>query len=119
MLMLTMLNLIIISVLATKDTINIMKIRYGENCAKKFQVNRIWKKININGINITLYPAGHILGSAQILLENKKNKVLITGDYKTVSDDTAQSFELVKTETLITEATFGLPIFKHPNPERK
>ena len=51
-----------------------------------------------------------------MLLENKKNKVLITGDYKTKSDDTAQSFELVKTETLITEATFGLPIFKHPEP---
>ena len=106
-------------VLATKDTINIMKIRYGENCAKKFQVIEYGKKININGISITLYPAGHILGSAQILLEDKKNKVLITGDYKTIRDDTAQCFELIKTETLITEATFGLPIFKHPEPEEE
>jgi putative mRNA 3-end processing factor len=106
-------------VLATKDTINIMKIRYGENCAKKFQEIEYGKKININGIGVTLYPAGHILGSAQVLLEDKKNKVLITGDYKTISDATAQSFELIITETLITEATFGLPIFKHPQPEEE
>ncbi len=106
-------------VLATKDTINIMKIRYGENCAKTFQAIDYGKRININGIGITLYPAGHILGSAQVLLEDKKNKVLITGDYKTISDDTSQSFELIKTETLITEATFGLPIFKHPEPDKE
>ena len=105
------------SVLATEDTINIMKIRYGESCAKNFQIIKYGEKITINGVNITFYPAGHILGSAQILLENKKNKVLITGDYKTIKDDTAQNYELVKTETLITEATFGLPIFKHPKPE--
>ena len=107
------------TVLATKDTINIMKIRYGENCAKKFESIEYGKKISINGIGITLYPAGHILGSAQILLEDKKNKVLITGDYKTVRDTTAQSFKLIKTETLITEATFGLPVFKHPDPEKE
>ena len=105
------------SVLATEDTINIMKIRYGENCAKNFQIIKYGEKITIDGVNITFYPAGHILGSAQILLENKKNKVLITGDYKTIKDDTAQDFQLIKTETLITEATFGLPIFKHPKPE--
>ncbi|MDC3024082.1 ligase-associated DNA damage response exonuclease [Alphaproteobacteria bacterium] len=107
------------SVLATEDTINIMKIRYGESCANKFQTIAYGEKININGVTITFYPAGHILGSAQVLLEDKKNQVLITGDYKTVEDDTAQSFELIKTETLITEATFGLPIFKHPNPDKE
>ena len=105
------------SVLATKDTINIMKIRYGENCAKSFQSVAYGEKIYINGINLTLYPAGHILGSAQILIEDKRNKILVTGDYKTVKDKTCQSFELIQTETLITEATFGLPIFKHPNPK--
>ncbi len=105
------------NVLATEDTINIMKIRYGENCAKSFQSIKYNEKIYFNGIYITFFPAGHILGSAQILLEDKKNKILITGDYKTIQDDTAQSFELVQTETLITEATFGLPVFKHPKPE--
>ena len=104
------------NILATQDTINIMKIRYGEKCATNFQALAYGTPIFINNIKITLYPAGHILGSAQILLEDKKERVLVTGDYKTVEDDTVQNFELVETDTLITEATFGLPIFKHPNP---
>ena len=107
------------SVLATEDTINIMKIRYGENCAGNFQIIKYGEKLSINGIQISFYPAGHILGSAQILIENNKEKILVTGDYKTVEDDTAQNFELVKTDTLITEATFGLPIFKHPDPKKE
>ncbi len=104
------------SVLATEDTINIMKLRYGENCAQNFQIINYGERIYIDGIYLSLYPAGHILGSSQVLLEKNGYKVLITGDYKTISDKTAQSFELVKTNTLITEATFGLPVFKHPNP---
>lgn len=103
-------------VLATEDTINIMKIRYGENCAKNFQIIKYGERIYLDGIYITLFPAGHILGSAQILLEKKDYKILVTGDYKTISDKTSQKFELVKTNTLVTEATFGLPIFCHPNP---
>ena len=96
-----------------------MKIRYGENCAGNFQIIKYGEKLSINGIQISFYPAGHILGSAQILIENNKEKILVTGDYKTVEDDTAQNFELVKTDTLITEATFGLPIFKHPDPKKE
>ena len=60
------------NILATQDTINIMKIRYGEKCATNFQALAYGKPIFINNIKITLYPAGHILGSAQILLEDKK-----------------------------------------------
>ena len=106
-------------VLATDHTINIMKIRYGPNCAKNFQSIRFGETLFVNGINITFFPAGHILGSAQILLENKVDRVLITGDYKTIKDETTENFELVNTDTLITEATFGLPIFKHPSPDKE
>ncbi len=103
-------------VLATEDTINIMKIRYGSSCAKNFQIIKYGERIYSNGIYITFFPAGHILGSAQVLFQKKGYKILVTGDYKTISDNTAQRFELVKTNTIITESTFGLPIFKHPNP---
>lgn len=103
-------------VLATEDTINIMKIRYGDNCAQNFQKIKYGEKLYLDGIYLTLFPAGHILGSSQVLLEKNGYRVLVTGDYKTYSDKTAQAFQLVKTHTLVTEATFGLPIFKHPSP---
>ncbi len=102
-------------VLATKETIEIMKLRYGNNCAGSFQSIKYGEKIKINDINITFFPAGHILGSAQILIENEGYKTLVTGDYKTIDDCISEPFELVKCDTLITEATFGLPIFQHPN----
>ena len=107
------------NVLATEDTINIMKIRYGNECAKNFQILKYGERIYVDGIYITLYPAGHVLGSAQVLLEKKGYKVLVTGDFKTIPDATAQKFELIKTNTLITEATFGLPIFCHPDPSEE
>ena len=102
-------------VLATKETIDIMKIRYGENCAKSFQVINYGESLKINDVDITLYPAGHILGSAQILINFKGQKTLVTGDYKTVDDKISTPFELIKCNTLVSEATFGLPIFRHPN----
>ncbi len=107
------------NVLATEDTINIMKIRYGENCAGSFQIAKYGEKIYVDGVYITFYPAGHILGSAQILIEYKGKRNLITGDYKTVADKTAQNFQLIKAHLLVTEATFGLPIFKHPDPSEE
>lgn len=107
------------NVLATEDTINIMKIRYGENSATNFQKIKYGERIYINGIYISFFPAGHILGSAQVLFDKSGYKTLITGDYKTVPDKTAQNFESIKTNTLITEATFGLPIFNHPSPVKE
>ena len=84
------------NVLATEDTINIMKIRYGNECAKNFQILKYGERIYVDGIYITLYPAGHILGSAQVLLEKKGYKVLVTGDFKTIPDATAQKFECIR-----------------------
>ncbi len=104
-------------VIATKQTIDIMKIRYGENCAKKFTVLQYGQKLQIKNYKFTLFPAGHILGSAQILIENNNHRLVITGDYKVGNDGTCENFKLIKCDTLITEATFGLPIFQHPNPK--
>ena len=106
-------------VIATKQTIDIMKIRYGENCAKKYTVLRYGQKLKIKDYQITLYPAGHILGSAQVLIEKNKHRLVVTGDYKVGRDETCKNFKLVKCDTLITEATFGLPIFQHPDPKEE
>ena len=103
------------NVLATKETINIMKIRYGENCAQNFQELKLNRSLKIDDVEITFYPAGHILGSVQVLAEYKGEKINFTGDYKTKNDKTCENFEPVRCHTLVTEATFGLPVFQHPN----
>ena len=104
-------------VIATRQTIDIMQIRYGEKCAKKFTPLRYGQKYSIKNYDFTLYPAGHILGSAQVLIEKNDHRLVITGDYKVGKDDTCKNFKLLKCDTLITEATFGLPIFQHPDPK--
>lgn len=104
-------------VLATPQTIEIMKRRYGENCAGSFQALNYGESLKIDNVTITLYPAGHVLGSAQVLIEHQGQRVVATGDYKTKAESTAQPFELVNCDVFITEATFGLPVFQHPEPE--
>jgi putative mRNA 3-end processing factor len=104
------------AVLATSDTIAIMKVRYGEDCAGSFEPLPFGETRQIDDVAVTLYPAGHILGSAQVLLEHRGQRIVVTGDYKRLPDRTAQPFELVKCDLLVTEATFGLPVFQHPPP---
>ena len=104
------------AVLATPDTIAIMQARYGPDCAGSFQALDYRTPLEIDGVTVTLYPAGHILGSAQVLLEHEGQRIVVTGDYKRLPDRTAQAFELVQCDLLVTEATFGLPVFQHPDP---
>ncbi|MFK4812880.1 ligase-associated DNA damage response exonuclease [Devosia sp. ZW T5_3] len=104
------------AVLATPDTIAIMKTRYGEDCAGRFEALDFGVPLRIDEVTITLLPAGHILGSAQVLVEQVGQRVVVTGDYKRLRDRTAQPYELVECDLLVTEATFGLPVFQHPQP---
>ncbi len=106
-------------VLATPQTIQIMKHRYGENCAEHFQALDFGETITSDGVKVSLHPAGHILGSAQVLLEYKGQRAVFTGDYKITPDSTAQNFELVQSDLFVTEATFGLPVFQHPSPQEE
>ena len=69
-------------ILATNDTINIMKIRYGKNYCNYSQKIELNESINVNGVNIKFISAGHIIGSSQIYLEYKGEIVIISGDYK-------------------------------------
>lgn len=103
------------SVIATAETIEIMKLRYGTDAAKSWQAVKYGEVVHVNDVKVVFYPAGHILGSAQILLEHKGCRIVVSGDYKRHSDSTCQSFEVVPCDIFVTEATFGLPIFQHPN----
>lgn len=104
------------AVLATPDTIAIMQARYGADCARQFEPLEYGVPLQADDVTITLLPAGHILGSAQVLLEHKGQRIVVTGDYKRLPDRTAQTFEPVSCDLLVTEATFGLPVFQHPDP---
>ena len=104
------------AVLATPDTIAIMKVRYGEDCAGRFQALPFGEPLQIDDVRVTFFPAGHILGSAQVLIEHDGQRVVVTGDYKRLRDRTAQPYELVPCDLLVTEATFALPVFQHPHP---
>ncbi|MGI9527414.1 MAG: ligase-associated DNA damage response exonuclease [Weeksellaceae bacterium] len=68
--------------------------------------------IHINGVKVSLHPAGHLIGSAQIRLEYKGEVFVFSGDYKVDEDDISTPFEPVKCHTFVTESTFGLPIYK-------
>lgn len=104
------------AVLATPDTVAIMKARWGEDAAGRWDELPYGETVEIGGVRISLHPAGHILGSAQVLLEYGGQRIVVTGDYKRLDDRTAQPFELVPCDLLVTEATFGLPVFQYPKP---
>jgi len=70
--------------------------------------------VSLNGVTISLHPAGHILGSSQVRLIYRGEIWVVSGDYKTDPDPTCTPFELVRCHTFITESTFGLPIYRWP-----
>jgi putative mRNA 3-end processing factor len=98
---------------ATPATLAIMALRY-ETRTGTVPVN-YGETITLPGqVQATFFPAGHVLGSAQILLEHAGERVVITGDYKRRADPTCAPFQPVPCDVFITEATFGLPVFRHP-----
>jgi putative mRNA 3-end processing factor len=73
--------------------------------------------IDLNGVRLSFHPAGHVRGSAQVRLEYDGEVWVVTGDFKVTPDPTCTPFELVPCDVLITECTFGLPIYRWPEPE--
>ncbi|RWO57437.1 ligase-associated DNA damage response exonuclease [Mesorhizobium sp.] len=102
------------SVLATQQTLDIMRLRYGEGFAGTTQAAALGEAIALNGVTVTFHPAGHVLGSAQIEVVHQRSCIVASGDYKRQRDATCEPFEPVKCDVFITEATFGLPVFRHP-----
>ena len=99
--------------IATPATLAIMKLRY-ETDAGAAPVEYGETMRLADGIDATFLPAGHVLGSAQILLERAGERVIVTGDYKRRADPTCPPFQVTPCDVLVTEATFGLPVFRHP-----
>jgi putative mRNA 3-end processing factor len=105
------------AVLATRETLDLMRLRYGESFAGTTQAIRYGENVNLGSATVTFHPAGHVLGSAQITVEANGLRAVASGDYKNVADPTCAPFELVRCDLFITEATFGLPVFRHGDPE--
>jgi putative mRNA 3-end processing factor len=101
------------AVLATQETLDLMRLRYGENFAGTTQAIRYGEKIVLGDVTVAFHPAGHVLGSAQIAVACKDICIVASGDYKDAPDPTCAAFELVPCDVFITEATFGLPVFRH------
>jgi putative mRNA 3-end processing factor len=103
------------AVLATQETLDMMRLRHGPNFAGSTQTAIYGESVNLGGAEVTFHPAGHVLGSAQIAVEADGLRVVASGDYKNVADPTCAPFELVPCDVFITEATFALPVFRHGN----
>ena len=104
------------AVLATQETLDLMRLRYGDNFAATTQAAHYGESVSVGEVKVTLHPAGHVLGSAQALVEANGLRVVASGDYKNVADPTCAPFELVPCDLFITEATFALPVFRHGDP---
>ncbi|MBI4723837.1 MAG: ligase-associated DNA damage response exonuclease [Rhodomicrobium sp.] len=105
--------------IATPDTLAIMACRYGGNFTQQRVDLPYRQAIHLGETRVTLYPAGHILGSAQVLIEYGGARLVVSGDYKRTPDPTACEFEPVPCDVFVTEATFGLPVFRHPEPQHE
>jgi putative mRNA 3-end processing factor len=101
-------------VLATAETISIMRARYGEAAGAALQPLAYGDSVAQGGVAIGFAAAGHVLGSAQIVLDYRGSRVVVSGDYKRRADPTCAPFEPINCDLFVTEATFGLPVFRHP-----
>ena len=100
------------AVWATPETLAIVNLRYGryaDEHAVDYGDTR-----SLGEVAVSFHPAGHVLGSAQIRLQYREETVVVTGDFKRRPDPSCAPFEPVACDIFITEATFGLPVFRHP-----
>lgn len=104
------------SVMATCQTLDIMRIRYGDGFAGSEQAAALGGRMAIGDVTVSFHPAGHVLGSAQIAVEHGGTRIVVSGDYKRSHDPTCRPFEPVACDVFVTEATFALPVFHHPDP---
>ena len=101
-------------VLATAATLEIMRVRYGADFAGSSQALAYGEVVQRDGVSLSLAPAGHVLGSAQAVVTWKGMTIVVSGDYKRRRDPTCAAFEPVPCDVFVSEATFGLPVFRHP-----
>ncbi len=104
--------------IATPETLAIMAVRYDtQDGARPVAYGETLRLPG--GVDATFLPAGHVLGSAQILLEHAGERIIVTGDYKRRADPTCPPFVVTPCDIFVTEATFALPVFRHPPVEQE
>src|SRR5690348_14196954 len=96
--------------LASRAGERVLRTRLGTEAS--IQLVDYGQPVGIDGVTVTLIPAGHILGSAQIRLEHRGEVWVVSGDYKAEPDSTCAAFEPLRCHTFVTESTFGLPIYR-------
>ncbi|WP_100657808.1 ligase-associated DNA damage response exonuclease [Alteromonas flava] len=106
-------------VVATPATLDIMQLRYAESAWQRATPLPYKQALQLNSdvsnpVILEFRPAGHILGSAQAVIDYGGSRLVVSGDYKRRHDPTCEPFEVVPCDVFITEATFALPVFKHP-----
>lgn len=103
------------AVLASPDTMALMDVRMGEGRAGDTQqVQEYGSVVAMGGVRLWLEPAGHVLGSAQVAMEYQGSRAVVSGDYKRAPDPTCRPFSPIACDVFVTEATFALPVFRHP-----
>jgi putative mRNA 3-end processing factor len=108
------------AVLASADTLALMRARLGEDRAGETQQVLRWgETMTIGDVRVWLQPAGHVLGSAQVAMDYQGARAVVSGDYKRTPDPTCAGFEPIACDVFVTEATFALPVFVHPRPEHE
>lgn len=105
------------AVLATRETLDIMALRLGDAFATATQPIPYGAPLALGETSVTFHPAGHVLGSAQIEVATPALRIVAAGDYKRAPDPTCTPFAPVPCDIFITEATFALPVFRHPPPQ--
>jgi len=103
------------TVLATGPTLEIMRARYGDDFTGRAQPLAYGETITRDGVEVSLVPAGHVLGSAQAVVRWKGITIVVSGDYKRRRDPTCAPFQPVPCDVFVSEATFGLPVFCFPD----
>lgn len=103
------------AILASPETLALMEVRMGAGRAGATQqALRPGETLMINGVGVWLQPAGHVLGSVQVAMEWQGSRAVVSGDYKRAADPTCAPFEPIACDVFVTEATFALPVFRHP-----
>lgn len=102
------------ALLTSPETAEIAKVRYGDTAFGRIEVLEYGTPVRIGDVTVRLEPAGHVLGSAQVVIEAGGARAVVSGDYKRMADPTCRAFAVVTCDLFVTEATFGLPVFRHP-----
>ncbi len=105
------------AVLATPETLAIMAARYGETFCRSRQPLALGETVSLDGVSVSFVSAGHVLGSAQAVVSHKGLTIAVSGDYKRRPDPTCAPFEVPRCHVYVSEATFALPVFRHPEPD--